>query len=164
MVPVDAAGAPNDIPLKGPRPGLVLASTFRGEDRSIYVVDEVALGPLKVARLLRIELATGQSHLIGAWPRLRKFDRTFLSVSDRGDLLIAASSAKKNVTLRAHVRSNGTLAPKWMFAAPGALAYPPKLTQAGLTLPLQDASGAHNRFVHHGDLPAGGKAEWAECF
>jgi hypothetical protein len=90
---------------KGYAPETVIAVTFSFGDNRLWVLDEVGLGPIRFARLARIDPLTGQTQTVGAWPRLRPFDRQWLAVDRDGSVLLVASSTKlkKHAVIRIRV-------------------------------------------------------------
>jgi hypothetical protein len=89
----------------GYEPETVLATTYSTGDGRLWVLDERAFGPVRIARLARIDPVTGKHETVGAWPRLRLFDRHWLVVDRDGSVLVAASSAKlrKHMIVRVRV-------------------------------------------------------------
>lgn len=82
------------LPLQGPAPQRVLASTYWSRERSLFVLDEVPSSPKKWVRLLQIDLSSNTVKVVGQWPRLNQMDKFFLSNTLDGRLLLTASSSK----------------------------------------------------------------------
>lgn len=109
------------LPVLGPKPQTVLASTYRPSDRSLFVVDEVKTRFTRAARILQIDLTTHQSRVLGAWPRHAFIDAVFVSVGPDGEIVLAGSSSSMNrylgIVLRTDLR--GLLIPKGGVARGG---------------------------------------------
>ncbi len=138
-----------ELAVRGPgQPGNVLAATYRPQDRSLYVVDEVRFGPVKFARLLRIDTGDYMSAVMGLWPRHPLRDRVFITNTDDGNLLIMGAGSKKYAAVVVEPRANNTLRVVSAILGSGRVAADPHLTRHGLTVPLEDPmTGIRNNFV-----------------
>lgn len=143
----------------GPRPQSVLAATYRASDRSLFVLDENSVGHSAFARLLRIDLAKGQSAEVGRWPRRKFIDRVFMSIGPNDEMVILGSSTSKQRYFGVVLSSKEAGAvPAGGVVGKGTLAFKPTLSRRGLTIPLFDGDTVANEFVawdslrHHGNL------------
>jgi hypothetical protein len=155
------------LPLSGAPPGMVLAATYRPNDRSLYVVDQFEDaghwdhdegdhdkgdhdkgGHGKRGRLLRIDLSSYAVTVVGHWKRQNKFDRIYLSNAPQGDLLLVGSSESKQKYRGLRFRYDGQndLDVVDWFRGQGFVVQRPTLTQWGLTLPLLQGSEVVNAF------------------
>ncbi len=156
----------HEAKLSGATPGAVLAAVFRSEDRSFYVIDEAKIGPLPLARLLRVSLDDLRVTVMGAWPRLRRFEQTYLSVAEDGELLLASTGGRGNHgrTWLAKLAVGGRHVDlRWVRQERGRLGATPVLSRRGLTAWFEQGVG---RFVDAGDLaPRGpGSHTLGDCF
>ncbi len=71
-------------------PERVLASTYRAEDNSLFVLDE-PLAPPRRIRLIRIDANTGAGGVIAEYPHVGTFQRFALATAPDGSLVAAAS-------------------------------------------------------------------------
>jgi hypothetical protein len=145
------------LPTVGENLGRVLAITYRATDRSLYLVDEKKSGWLHVGRLVRVDPATGAAQVLGAWPRVKAFEQFFLTVSQYGDLLLAASQNKTKKGGHAVVllqpKEEGGVRVLWVLADHGALALAPSLTRDGLTRSFVSPGAAPPRYLPNTALP-----------
>lgn len=156
------------IPVVGETLGRVLAMTFRGPDRALYLVDETKSGWFHVGRILRIDPFTGEARVLGAWPRVQAFQRFFLSVAQSGDLVLGASQDKTKKGSHAVVvfapGSGGSLDLRWSLFGLGALGGAPTLTRDGLTRPFQSEDFLAQRYMPTRSLPSKGGPGFKGCF
>ena len=137
----------------GPAPGKVLAATFRPNDRSLFVLDEVEVHHALRVRLLRIDLGTLESVVLVVRPRQKHFDRVFLSNAPRGELLVAASNTQGRYrALRLQVGSEGAVVLRPGFRGQGKLALAPVWTDRGLSLMLERSGTLERVFRSSAEL------------
>ncbi|MBC8067081.1 MAG: trypsin-like serine protease [Deltaproteobacteria bacterium] len=147
------------LALSGERPAGVRAATYRAADAALYVVDRVGGGrgvPLQ-ARLIRIDVSTGVSTLLGQWAPARQWTRTFLANTTDGRLLLASSSPTGGYMAVAFdptgdlTQASG---PSFLsVAGQGYVAVEPTLTDLGITVPIADRTlGVANTFLPTSDL------------
>jgi hypothetical protein len=156
----------SEVELGEIRPERPLAVTYHEPSRELYVADEVKKLGLRFGRLLRINPNTGKTTLLGWWPRLRTFDRHFLSVGPEGELVLSASSSKgkgHHVTV-VFEEKDGQLTARWGLAGAGSLDGAPTLTNEGLTRPFESASMLSKRFTPTQQLPKKGGPILGGCF
>lgn len=149
----------------GVAPRRVLAATYRFQDRSLYVVDEVRVGKIvKLARILRIDPATGVGELVGSWVRSPHVDQVFLSAAAGGDLVLAGSSTSK-VRFRAVQLQvdDGSVHVRRAAKGKAVLAFAPSLTGRGLTLPLWTGGAVRNTFLPATSLPVALPGDLSDC-
>lgn len=160
---LDAGGAAADIwqydftskswyrrDIVGTTPKNVLSATYLPDTRSLYFVDEGKLGWLKHARLVRYDLDTSKTTVLGAWLRTPFVDKVFLTSTGDATLVIAGSSSKLKFVAGVVVRPYDHHAKvEAGFFQQGVLALRPVLTDNGLTLPLVSTavSGITNDFI-----------------
>lgn len=152
--------------LSGPAPGSVLAAVFRSQDRAFYVLDGLKVGPLALARLWRISLDTLRSSVVGSCPRLRRFDRTYLSVAEDGDLLLAVTGGARprgGSWLAKLEVGAGAVGLRWLRHERGRLIATPVLSHRGLTA-WYEQGGA--KFVGADELRPRGPSlgDLGDCF
>jgi hypothetical protein len=136
------------IPVQGTVPGRVLATAYSRSDRVVFVLDELQFGPVKWARLIKVELGAGHASMIGLWPRRKLIDRVFMTVGPNGELVILGSSTSKKryygVLLNASFQG---LNPAGGVIGKGAVSLRPTLTVRGLTVPIEGPDRVVNDFV-----------------
>lgn len=146
----------------GLAPDRVLAATYSFASDALYVLDETGAeaegdgpsgghghghgnghghgGSAPAVRLWEHRLATGQTHLVGSWPRSAA-ERTYSLVVDRdGGLLLAVSTPPpggQHLVARFAV-SGPSLVLDGISHAPKALALPPVVDLDGYTFVLRD--------------------------
>jgi hypothetical protein len=122
--------------------GTVVTATYRPDDRSLYLVDEIPDGKHTKARLLRIDVGTSAVSVLGSWKR--HAERTvFLGNASRGDLLLASSSPAHEHwrALRVSLGRDGhSLLTLAEARGRGTIALRPTLTDRGLTVPVDCSS------------------------
>lgn len=133
------------VPFTGPAPAKVLAATFRPEDRSLYLIDELPIRKKTWARLVRIRLDTRQASVLGTWRRHPELHDFFLTNAPRGDLLLVGSKKQNHFVGR--VFDPETLETSRKIHGQGVLGLEPTLTDRGLTLPLVEGGTVRNRFI-----------------
>jgi len=159
-------GSWHELQITGVPPESVLAAVFRGEDRSFYVLDEVRIGPLTMARLIQISLDSLKGSIVGMWPRLKRFDKTFLSVTEDGGLLLAVSGGPgangKSWFTKLRIGPHN-IEVAWARQERGRLEAVPVESAAGLTARYEDGVG---RFISAGDLAPRGRCshDLGDCF
>jgi hypothetical protein len=156
----------SEVELGEVRPERPLAVTYHEPSRELYITDEVKKFGLRFGRLLRINPNTGKTTLLGWWPRLRTFDRHFLSVGPEGELVLSASSSKgkgHHVTV-VFEEKNGQLTARWGLVGAGSLDGAPTLTNEGLTRPFESTSMLSKRFTPTQQLPKKGGPILGGCF
>jgi Galactose oxidase, central domain/Thrombospondin type 3 repeat len=139
----------------GPPPRKVLSATYLPDTRTLYFVDEGKVAGLRQARLLRYDIATDQTTVLGTWLRTSLIDRVFLSGTDDGTLLLTGSSSKLHFVAGVVLRpGDHHVSVDAGFIEQGVLALQPALTPTGLTLPLvsADPSGVANQFTPINEL------------
>jgi hypothetical protein len=132
----------NTVPFTGTVPETVLSATFRYEDRSLYVVDQTSDG--QFARLLRIDLSSQQSTLLGRWTRNTTTDKVFLEESNDGHLLVTSSSGRNNAwkVLSLEIASDGQMREAWSSSGTGTVAWSATRTKRGvLSVPVNGNNG-----------------------
>jgi hypothetical protein len=140
--------------------GVVMAATYRPEDRSLYVIDEVKTGPDAATRLVRISVGTGDVTVLGSWDVDAKRDAIFVSNAPQGDLLVTASRSKKTRWKAFRVHLDGDNSPHVVVAhagGRGAIALPPTLSDRGLTVPVFCPLPVASPQTHHDDGDDDGK-------
>ncbi len=158
------------LPISGTAPRLVLAATYQPETRSLWFVD-AGSGP-GLARIVRLDLDTLRSKVMGLFPRAGHATRVELSNAPDGELLLAGSSTKLDRTAAVVLRpgEHHLFLVGGVFRA-GRLALEPTLTRRGLTLPMSQPGGkVQNTFVAAEDVyfapkkkGAGPKAGVPDC-
>jgi hypothetical protein len=93
--------------LKNYKPQKVLSATYSFKDGKLWVLDSFKLG-LEWARLTRIDPATGESEILGTWPKFGLYDRHWLLVDRDGSILLTASSQKLNKHTVLRLESTGS--------------------------------------------------------
>jgi len=138
-----ASGAWSKVPLEGYTPGKVNAATYSYREGKLWVLDEVAMGPISMARLTRVDPVTGTTEEVGRWPRLRLgskwvFDRHWLALDQDGAVLLVASSAMTNKHVIVRLQETGAGARvDGVRIGQFALAGPPAVDGSGYTLLLE---------------------------
>jgi hypothetical protein len=141
------------LPLHGAKPQTVLATTYRMQDRALYLVDEASAGWWRKARLLRIDLSTFESAVLAEWPRLPFMDDAFLTNTFDGKLLLVGSSSSLHRFVGVVVDPTSGFPPVVRsFDGKGVVALDPTLRANGLTVPLADSTGVTNLFVPIDDV------------
>lgn len=133
----DDTGSWQQLGLTGPDLGKVIAATYAFRDDALWVLDE-ARGPfgLRRARLVRIDRTTGQTSVVGQWPRLGLFETWWLTMDRGGDLLLTATHGKGiggHIIVRIELAASG---PKvtGVLNDKGQLVLPPLADSTGYTL------------------------------
>jgi hypothetical protein len=153
------------LPMSGVVPQKVLAATFRPENRSIYLVDEVKFGFLHWRRLLRIDIASLASETLGTALRNPNRDRIYLSNAPKGEMILVSSSTQQEnyIAVRYAYNANGNLVLKKGFHGEGVVALEPTITARGVTLPLEDGNTVKNLFRTTEDIKPGVLHLLGEC-
>jgi hypothetical protein len=142
-----------ELALDGPKPERVLAATLRPEDHRLYVIDEREVNHHQVARLLAIDLRTHRSETIGQWQRTGVVGSVFMSVSDRGELVVVGSWANgKHYTGLVLKQVGSVWVPAQHFSGKGAVALTPTLNRRGLTIPVKRGESVENVFMYREQL------------
>jgi hypothetical protein len=152
------------LPITGVVPNKVIAATFRPEDRSLYVFDELYGVHPKKARLLKIDLGKLHSSVLGTWTRKNNTDQVFLSNAPRGELLLVGSSTNDHydgVVLRLH--DNGAIEETIGVKGNGHVVLEPTLTDRGITLPLHVGGTVKNTFVPREEMDDNGAPTIKDC-
>ncbi len=135
-----------ELHITGPAPENVLAATFVPRTRSLYWLDERVPGSHQ-ARLVRCDLDTLRTTLLGAWPRTPQVDRVYLTADTDGRLVLAGGSATfqyvAGVVLRPAPHSVAITAG---FFHDGVPVFAPVLTEEALTVAL--AGGTPDNVQH----------------
>lgn len=115
-------------------PGIVLAATYSYVDRAIWVLHEAA----GYAELTRVDPVEGTHQPVRHWPRLRKFDKQWMTLDIDGSVLLSASSDKANryVVIRIGFGGDGPEV-TGVHRGEGRLYAAPRAHQAGYTLAFQ---------------------------
>jgi len=141
------------LALDGPKPERVLATTLRPEDHRLYVIDEREVNHHQVARLLAIDLRTHRSEIVGEWPRTGFVGSVFMSVSDRGELVVVGSWANGKHYAGLVLKQLGPVwVPAQHFSGKGAVALTPTLNRRGLTIPVKRGESVENVFMYREQL------------
>jgi hypothetical protein len=119
----------------GPRPQEVVAMAYRPTDRALYVVDTGGQAGAQSHRLLRIDIATHRSRVVGRWSKRPDTDGLFLSALPDGRLLVVASSSKRAQYAMAAltVEPNGKVRAGRVVVKTGAVVVAPLVTQWGVS-------------------------------
>lgn len=158
----------SSLPLVGAGLGTVIAATYAYADNHVWVLDE-ARGSwgIKVARLLRIDATTGESTVVGAWPRLGIFDKHWLGLDLDGSILLSASSSKA-AGLHTIVRvATGTPKVTGVLVGLRALVAAPMVDRGGYTLVGPKRAGSAAAFdvrrMEKLGMSPGGWAQLGSC-
>jgi hypothetical protein len=141
--------------VSGPIPERVLTATYRPDNRSLYVIDEVAAGTSASVRMLQIDLAVQTSRILLTFERPSERDGIFLVNAPRGDLLLVLSNAATGRTTGTLVGITPIGEPSLLqrlFETEGLVAREPTMTDRGVTLPLADGGAVRNKFIGAEDL------------
>ncbi len=166
--PLEADGQWQDVPPGHITLGTPVAATFNATDGNLWIMDEIS-GPIgaRVARLLTVDPDSGESELLGQWPRLGLFEQHYLRTDRDGAMLLFASSKKHH--LNAVVRlelADGKLASVGFRIRPRALALPPVVDAAGYWLVTRKPTGKLDvdRLEDLSLVPAPGLAQVGQCW
>ncbi|MBI4951438.1 MAG: thrombospondin type 3 repeat-containing protein [Myxococcales bacterium] len=155
-----------ELALTGDAPAKVLAATYRPEDRALFVVDEINVKKHIKARLLRIDLATQHSTVLGTKKRKPKLDRVFLSNAPHGELLLSASDTSgRYFGARLRVEDEDDepeLELERSFKGHGKLLLAPVLTTRGVSLALEVDGELTQAFRPAAEL-GDGPHDWGDC-
>lgn len=127
-----------DVQVRDARLGRVLAATYRPLDRSLYVLDEVALGHrgrARRARLVRID-AAGAVTKVQSWPRLSYNTQFELAADTAGSLWVLAWERRRahaHVVLRLEPRRRRWRPTGWAIRAGAPARVPPRTNSLGLS-------------------------------
>jgi hypothetical protein len=123
---------------EGYTPQQVLAATYAASDRKLWILDQVGLPKLPIARLVRVDPETGATQVVGFWPRLGKQDRYWLVNDLDGGVLLVTSSIKQ----KSHIIVRLTAAPSvkvaGLYTGKHSLAFAPVVDASGYLLTLQN--------------------------
>ena len=153
-----------ELPLQGDAlPRKVLAATYHPFTHSLIVMDQKRFWGMRWARLVRIDVNTQQTKVIGMWPRLKN-TKVFLSLAEDGTLLLSASHRRRTFVFSFDVsESTHHVSPRWVLVRRGKLALSPTLTNRGLTLPMKRHGKVNNTFVPATDLHGGTHRGFGSC-
>lgn len=136
------------LAVSGALPQKVLAVTFRADDRSLYVVDEQA-GESTVARLLRIDVGSGESTVLGTWARHAAVSQVYIGNAPRGRLFVVgaapAEHAYSAALLRVDSSVSGGVEVVGALKGTGDIALQPTMSERGFTLPLAVTPGPNGQ-------------------
>ena len=143
-----ALGAPwRDIPLSGAvRPERVLAATFGFADGHLWIVDEIdaprrGRGPSRrLARLLRVDVASGEIEVVIVAPRHRPDLRPYLSVDPQGAIVLTLAGERRFVSLRLEAR-RGRHNVSRVRTERGKLVRPPIFDEHGVSYVVERSGG-----------------------
>jgi hypothetical protein len=164
---IDEGAAWKQISTRGYRPGKVLAATRSYQDRKLWVLDEVAVGMGRFARLVRITPGTGQVEEVGRWSMSGLFDSHWLVLDQDGSVLVAASSRRlrKHGIVRIRADRNGAKVDRVLMGT-GALGMAPWVDASGYALPIWQSSTKLPKVVRRATL-GGSMGTWrdvGQCF
>jgi hypothetical protein len=153
-----------ELPLRGGlTPEKPLASVFLPASNTLWVLDEQRVGFFAVARLWRIDRATGVTKLVSSVPRLGLYESQHLLEDRDGRLLLVASSK----LLKNHVILSLSQDGKVVAAGVGAsaLAAPPQVDSEAYTFFLLGKKGV-STITSMPVLPLhpGSRPEASRCF
>jgi hypothetical protein len=130
------------VRIQGAVLGAVIAASYALSDDRLWVLDACKAGPVTLARLLRIDPATGGAQTVGEWPSLGLFDKKWLVLDQDGAVLLAASSRKLNSHVVFRVTPDAA-GPSVRLAriAPHPLAVAPLVDVAGYSFVTERGQG-----------------------
>ena len=146
--------APYQEKIRGPKPKRVLAATYRPFDESLYVLDQKQKkNGHEIRRLIRIDVTTYESEVLGKWPASHLFDSQHLSNAADGTLVLSSSSSglKSHVVVGIRPGEKG-FDVEWVRTGLGVLLHGATLTSEGLTLALDSWGELEHIFVPAGEL------------
>jgi hypothetical protein len=139
------------LAIAGSLPGKVLAATFRPDDRSLYVLDEVvsaASGTGLAARLLKIDLNKQLATVVQQWERHSGRGPVYLLERPDGALIIATQTTSTHfVAVVGQFGSDGLLHSAGSTESDAVIAFAPSHGDHGLTIPIQDPTGPKNKYI-----------------
>jgi len=117
--------------IDGPKPKTVLATTYRPADDSLYVLDQKG----HTRRMIRIDLATWKSEVLGRWPATWLFDEQHLSNAPDGTLVLTSSASRLGTHVVVGIRpTDQGLDVDWVRLGHGRAIGAPSFGPKGMTV------------------------------
>lgn len=134
------------VALRGYAPQAVLAATWSFADRRLWILDRTTDGS-RLVRLARVEPDLGHTQVVGQWSWTGTWDKQYLEVDSRGQILLSSSSAANDQYAVAQFQvvpfaGNTPVSIDRFQILPSALALPPIADLSGVSFHHWDARNA----------------------
>lgn len=102
-----ASSTITSLSVPGYTPETVLAATYNPSDGHLWILDELTQSHSKHVRLVRVDVVQSTAAVVGTWPRLRSFDRHWLTLDRDGGVLLTSSGDLPAAFVSAHLTADG---------------------------------------------------------
>lgn len=126
------------LPFVGTRPARVLALTYDYHAQRLLVLDEVQVRntSAKFVRFVSYDLRSKSAHVLGAWPRLGRFEKVSLTMRDDGSFFLTGGTRGNSVHVFRGSVSGDHVAWTGFRVLTGQLLDDPISTATGVVLPV----------------------------
>lgn len=152
VYPIDPKGARLEYEIDGPKPKTVLAATYRSQDESLYVLDQTGFTG-HIRRLIRIDVATWKSELLGQWPSTHLFDEQHLTNGPDGLLVLTSSISRLGTHVMVGLRpTDQGFGVDWVRLGEGRALGGPSFNRHGMTVTVDAGGEVRNSVVDRDNL------------